>query len=51
MKAGNIPLYFVDQVKADLDRDVRLWFLRRVPVNTPVDSFLSRMVVAMKKSW
>ena len=49
-KAGNIPLHFVDQVKVDLDRDKRLRVIRKVPVNTPVDSFLSRMVVATKKS-
>ena len=49
-KAGNTPLHFVDQVKLDLDRDVRLGVLRKVPVNTPVDSFLSRMYIAMKKN-
>ena len=49
-KASNIPLHFVDQVKADLDRDERLRVIRKVPVNTLVDSFLSRIVVATKKS-
>ena len=48
-KAGNIPIHFEAQVMADLDRDVRLGVLRKVPVNTLVDSFLSRMVVATKK--
>ena len=49
-KVGNIPLHFVDQVKQDLDRDVGLGVLRKVPVNTPVDSFLSRMYIAMKNN-
>ena len=49
-RAGNIPLHFVNQVKADLDRDVRLGVIRKVLGNTPVDSFLSWMVVATKKS-
>ena len=45
--AGNIPLNFMDQVQADLDREMRLRVLRRVPVNIPVSSL---MVVATKKS-
>ena len=49
-KTGNIPLHFVDQVKVDLDRDIRLGIIRKVPVNTPVDLFLSRMYIAMKKN-
>ena len=49
-KTGNIPFNFVDQVKADLDRDMRLGVIRKVPVNTPVDSFLSRMYIATKKN-
>ena len=50
-KAGSIPLHFVDQVKADLDRNMRLGVLRKVSVNKLVDSVLSRMVVATKKIW
>ena len=48
-KVGGIPLHFVDQVKQGLDRDVRIGVLRKVPVNTPVDSFLSCMYIATKK--
>lgn len=49
-RAGNIPQHFVDQAKADLDRDVRLVVLRKIPDNTPLDAFLSRMGVVTKKS-
>ena len=48
-KVGSIPLHFEDQVKQGLDRDVWIGVLRKIPVNTPVDSFLSHMYIATKK--
>ena len=44
---ATIPIHFRDEVKADLDRDVRLGVLERVPANTPV-TWCSRMVIAAK---
>ena len=44
-KPGNAPLHFQEEVKAGLEKDVRLGTLRKVPTNTPVDSFLHRMVI------
>ena len=49
-KPGNVPLHFQEEVKAGLEKDVRLGVLRKVPTNTPVDSFLHRMVIATKKN-
>ena len=42
-KVVPIPIHWRDKVKADLDRDVQLGVLRKVPENTPV-KYLSRMV-------
>ena len=47
-KAAIIPMHLKAQVKADLDRDVRLGILEKVNVNSPV-KWLSRMIVMMKK--
>ena len=44
-----VPIHWQDEVKADLDRDVRLGILEPVPVGTPV-TWCSKMVVAAKKS-
>ena len=44
-----VPIHWQDEVKADLDRDVRLGVLEPVPVGTPV-TWCSKMVVAAKKS-
>ena len=41
------PIHWHDQVKHDLDRDVRLGVLEKVPVNTPSE-WCSRMVVTAK---
>ena len=43
-----VPYHWKNQVKADIDRDVRLGIIEPVPVGTPV-TWLSRMVVAPKK--
>jgi hypothetical protein len=48
-KAGNIPLHLVKDVKDELDRDVRIGVLEKVPVNTPF-TWCSRMVVCVTKS-
>ena len=42
-----IPIHWANQVKAGLDRDVRLGVLERVPVNEPT-SWLSRMIITPK---
>ena len=42
-----IPIHWADQVKAGLDRDVRLGVIERVPVNEPT-SWCSRMVITPK---
>lgn len=49
-KAGNVLVHFQAEVKAGLDRDVRIGVLRKVPVNNPVKSFCSRMCIATKKT-
>ena len=49
-KPGNVPLHFQEEVKAGLEKDVRLGVLRKIPTNTPVDSFLHRMVIVTKKN-
>ena len=44
-----VPLHWREKVKADLERDVRLGVLKKVPENTPV-TWLSRMVVTAKSN-
>ena len=46
-KPALVPIHWREQVKAELDRDVRLGVLERVPENTPT-TWLSRMVVTSK---
>ena len=42
-----IPVHWATQVKAGLDRDIRLGVLERVPVNEPT-SWCSRMIITPK---
>ena len=42
-----VPYHWKERVKADLDRDVRLGIIEKVPQNIPVN-WLSRMVIAPK---
>ena len=44
---ASIPIHWRNQVKEDLDRDVRIGVLEKVPVNTP-SVWCSRMVVTSK---
>ena len=44
-----VPIHWQDEVKADLDRDVRLGVIEPVPVGEPV-TWCHRMVVCAKKS-
>lgn len=44
-----VPLHWQDEVKAGLDRDVRLGVLERVPIGTPV-TWCHRMVICPKKN-
>ena len=44
---SQVPLHWQEQVKAGLDRDVRLGVLEKVPVNDPV-TWCSRMVITPK---
>ena len=44
-----VPIHFRKEVKAGLDRDVRLGVLERVPTNMPV-TYCSRMVIATKSN-
>jgi hypothetical protein len=46
-KVTPVPLHWKHRVKADLERDVALGVLEKVPDNTPV-TWLSRMVVTAK---
>ena len=46
-KPTMVPIHWRDQVKFDLDRDIRLGILEKVPENTPT-TWLSRMVVTSK---
>lgn len=46
-KVTAVPLHWKHRVKADLDRDVALGVLEKVPDNTPA-SWLSRMVITAK---
>ena len=48
-KAIPIPIHFVEQVKDDIDRDVRLGVIEKVPAGTPT-TWCSRMVVCAKKN-
>ena len=47
-RASPVPVHWMAKVKADLDRDVALGVLERVPENTPV-KWQSRMHVVPKK--
>ena len=44
-----VPLHWQDEVKAGLDRDVRLGVLEQVPLGTP-DTWCHRMVICTKKN-
>ncbi|MEL6802565.1 MAG: reverse transcriptase family protein, partial [Bacteroidota bacterium] len=44
----NVPIHWMDEVKAGLDRDVRLGVIQPVPVGQPV-TWCHRMVVCAKK--
>ena len=44
-----IPVHFRQEVKEQLDRDVRLGVLEKVPPNTPT-TWCSRLVIATKKN-
>ena len=44
-----IPIHWQDEVKASLDRDVRLGVLEQVPLGTP-DTWCHRMVICTKKN-
>ena len=44
-----VPLHWQDEVKADLDRDVRLGVLEPVPIGEPV-TWCHRMVICAKKN-
>ena len=48
-KPSTIPTHWVDQVKKDLQRDIELGVLERVPSNTPT-TWCSRMYVVGKKT-
>ena len=48
-KAIPVPIHWRDQVKAALDRDVRLGVIEPVPVGEPV-TWCHRMVVTAKKN-
>ena len=45
----SIPIHWQDEVKAGLDRDVRLGVLEQVPLGTP-DTWCHRMVICTKKN-
>ena len=48
-KVVPVPIHWRDQVKADLERDVRLKVLEKVPDNTPV-TWQARMVITAKSN-
>jgi hypothetical protein len=48
-KCRSIPLHLQKEVKEELDRDIRIGVIEKVPVNTPSD-WCSQMVVCIKKS-
>ena len=47
-KAIPVPLHYEEQVKLDLQRDVRLGVIEKVPAGTPT-TWCSRMIVCSKK--
>ena len=44
---AQVPVHFRDEVKRQLDEDVRLGVIERVPPNTPV-TWCARLVIATK---
>ena len=48
-KPATIPIHWQEKVKADLERDITLGVLERVPQNTPV-TWCARMHVVGKKT-
>ena len=48
-KAANISIHWMDEIKAELDKDVRLGVIEPVPPNTP-SVWCSRMGIIAKKS-
>ena len=48
-KPSTIPAHYVDQVRRDIEWDIKLGVLKRVPSNTPA-TWCSRMHVVSKKS-
>ena len=48
-KVVPVPIHWRDKVKADIERDIRLGVLEKVPDNTPV-TYLSRMVITAKSN-
>lgn len=44
-----VPIHWLDQVKADLDRDIRLGVIEPVPIGEPV-TWCHRMVICAKKN-
>ena len=49
MSPCTIPIHWADDVKAGLDRDVRLGVIEKVPVNVPVQ-WCSRMLITPKSN-
>ena len=47
-KAIPVPIHYEEQVKKDIDRDVRLGVIEKVPAGTPI-TWCSRMIVCSKK--
>ena len=47
-KAIPVPIHYEEQVKKDIDRDVRLGVIEKVPTGTPI-TWCSRMIVCSKK--
>ena len=48
-KYAPVPVHFEETVKSELDRDVRMCVLEKVPVGTPSD-WCSRMVAVAKSN-
>ena len=48
-KASPIPINWLSKIKAELDKDVRLGVIEKVPDNTPV-TWCSRMGIVPKKN-
>ena len=38
-RPGVVPVHWMDQVREDLERDIALGVLERVPQNTPIDGY------------